>query len=77
MDQSVTATMTRDEWDAIIRIIATKEVWAVANPLLMKLGQQMQTPQPINGPLQREAQRQADEHWRGVAAAGDELKKPS
>jgi hypothetical protein len=30
------------EWNQIMQILANREVWAVVNPLLMKMGQQLE-----------------------------------
>lgn len=46
----MTVTLELDEWQKIMAVLA-QAPWAVANPLLMKIGDQLrqQTPRP-NGP---------------------------
>ena len=38
-------TLEMPEWNEIMRILATKVTWAEANPLLMKIGSQLQQTQ--------------------------------
>jgi hypothetical protein len=41
-----TIELTDDELQKVMRIISTKEVWSEANPLLMKISQQLQKQYP-------------------------------
>jgi hypothetical protein len=41
-----TIDLTDDELQKVMRIISTKEVWSEANPLLMKISQQLQKQYP-------------------------------
>jgi hypothetical protein len=40
--------LTDQEWQQVINIIGTKVTWAEANPLLMKIGQQLQARQTVH-----------------------------
>jgi hypothetical protein len=46
--------LSDEEWQHLINIVATKATWAEANPLLMKIGEQLRRQQKPNSPLLRE-----------------------
>lgn len=43
-----TVTLDKEEWDRVMSIIGSKEVWIVAHPLLQKIGGQLQQQQSGN-----------------------------
>ena len=45
-----TVTLAEQEWQALINVLAnTREhPWVITNPLLMKIGQQLQEQTPVN-----------------------------
>lgn len=47
-----TVTLEPEEWQRVLAIIGTKEVWVVANPLLQKIGSQLERQQSGNSKMQ-------------------------
>ena len=45
-----TVELPDEDWQKVMRFIATSVVWSEANPLLMKIGQQLQAQQVQAGP---------------------------